>query len=137
MMGLKSKLLSTLSQVTRNFDPALQAFARQVELELAKVSVNNDAPAHTVTGDYTVTATDTLVCVDTSIDDVTVFLPEISDILVRGNYDVTIKKDADANTLFIIPDAADNIDGEADGAEVLAKDTALNLKATESGWRIV
>ena len=86
------------------------------------------------TGDYTLTASDYVVTVDTSGGDVTITMPPAATATAGAAY--IVKKIAAANTLIIDGDGAETIDLSAT-LEVTQINDAVELVTDGSGWYIV
>ena len=132
-----AKLAIRLPDFGQEYDGRQQrAMVQQLEAQLARIRVDGTLPAYSTTGDFTVSATDDVVMVDTSGGNITVTLPEISDSMVREKFEVEIVKTEAANRITIDPSGTDTIVGETD-AIVYTQWTALRMRATTGNWVIV
>ena len=114
----------------------LRDMVRQLEDLFSRVKNDIGAAETPVSGDYTVTAQDTLICADTTVGNVQVSLPEINPGLILERFEVTVKKCTAPNKLSIVPTGGATIDGY-NGVDVFVLNTALQFRAVSSGWRIV
>lgn len=74
------------------------------EVSLGYLAIDNtDSP-------YTVTRDDEIIYVDTTSADVTVTLPEISQLMVDARVEIIIKKKVAGNTVTVSRSGSDNID---------------------------
>ena len=131
------KLRVKLPDQPENYDPRrIRELVRTLETTLARVEVDSTIGAYTATGNFTLSASDDVVLVDTSGGDVTVTLPEISDEMVRHKQEFEVVKTTTAGTLTILPTGTDTILGEPD-AVVTVQWTALRFRATTGNWVVV
>lgn len=114
----------------------MRELVRHLEKLFKQVDVDTTIGAYTATGDFTLSADDDTVLVDTSGGDVTVTLPEISDDMVRGKREFELVKIDAANTLTIAPTGSDTTVGDTD-VVVTVQWTALRFRATPGNWVIV
>lgn len=114
----------------------LRDLVRQVEDVFGRLSVDNTKAETPVAGDRTVTATDSLLLVDTSGGNVQVTLPELDAGLIAEKFEVTVKKIDPANRLRIVPTGTATIDGYT-AVDVFVSNTALQFRAVSAGWVIV
>jgi len=98
---------------TQDFMHGLQTIARQ----------------NPVTANYTVTAKDDYVLVDTSAGNVTITMPR-----AIGGVEVEILKMFPQNTIFVVPEGSDTI-LMATGATISIGNAAIHFKAFGTDWR--
>lgn len=135
-MGLLSRIGFRLAE-SRNKDPiaALATWRVDLEAAVARLRVSTNTPARPPrTTDYTITSDDELVLVDATGGNVNITLPAISDEMVLGEYQVTVKKVSTFGDVLLTP-TGDTIDGYT-GVAITALNTALHLRATPEGWKI-
>lgn len=136
-MGMLSRLAAKLpDQGEQYVGRQVRAMVTQLEGLFARVTVDTGSPAFAVTANYTVTASDELLLVDTTAGSLTVTLPLIGETMIAGKFEVSIKKATAGNVLTILPTGADLIDDEL-SVIITAHNTSLTFKATTDGWRIV
>lgn len=100
-------------------------FSERLELMAAQ-------PPNTIISDYTLTKSDDLILVDTSIGDVTITLP-----LASQSREFQIVKYSDLNRLFIVPTSPDLVLGSASGIQVNNKYSSLHIKAIVGEYILV
>lgn len=89
-----------------------------------------------ISADYTVAVTDGNVRVDATAGDITITLPPVAAIL---GYEFTIKRVdsvATPNTVTIIGNGAELVDGHAAGVDLYLL-SSYTVKANASGWDII
>lgn len=113
-----------------------RALVQLLEQQLARIVVDSTIGAHDEAANFTVTAEDGVVLVDTTSGDVTVTLPEIADWMVTDKYEVELVKIVAANTLNIVPTGTDTILGDT-SVVVTIQWTALRFRAATGNWIII
>lgn len=132
-----SRLVTRLPDFGAVYDERKQReMARHLEQQLARVRVDSTTGAYTASGDFTASADDDVVLVDTSSADVTVTLPEISESMVREKYEVEIVKVSKPNRIRILPGGTDTIQEQSD-ALVYVQWTALRFRAAVGQWVVI
>ena len=73
--------------------------------------------------------------IDASLDNLAITLPPISTVI--GRVLAFVRQDTSTNTVTITADAADSLDGVAQGSVTLGLGASINLLATWGGWLVV
>lgn len=135
-MGMFTKLALRLPDPPRLYDPErLRAWMVDIEAVIGRLRTGTGLPAKSPkTANYSITAEDEVVLVDTTGGNVTITLPAISQGMIDSQFDVTIKKQATLYSVLISP-TGDTIDGHT-GVAITVNNTALHLRATADGWKI-
>jgi len=108
---------------------------RRLENAFANVEENRRRGAITVTADYTLQREDSLVLVEpVAAGTVTITVPDVAPWMVTQKWEWELKLTA-AGTLIVAP-VSDTIDGTTDATTSIVN-TALAIRATNDGWKIV
>lgn len=114
----------------------LRDLARQVEQTFARITEDRTVGQTSVSGDYTVAMTDSLLLVDTASGNIVVTLPLVDRWMIDEKLTKEVVKIASANYIRVLPQGTDTINDEPD-AFIYDKDTALAFRAFDDGWRVV
>lgn len=126
----------TLPIFGKAYDTAqMRELVRRLESAFFSVVEDQRRGAITVTSAYTLTKEDSLVMVaPVASASVTITVPDVADWMVDQKWGWSIKLIA-AGTLIVQP-VSDTIDGSTD-ATTSTVNTALEIRATNDGWKIV
>jgi len=96
-------------------------------------SLITDREAYTVTTSSTLDPDDDVVLVDTTLGNITITLPLITDTMIYTKREHQIVKTVAANTITVSPSGADTINGSA-SASLVTQWTAIRYRATTGNW---
>ena len=126
----------SLPRIADTFIPEqFRELVRRLETAFTNVVEDRRRGAITVTADYTLTKEDTLVLVEpTGGGTVTITVPTVADWMVPQKWEWEVKLNA-TGTLNLVP-VSGTIDGYT-GVTTTSVGTALAIRATDDGWKIV
>lgn len=126
----------TLPIFGETYDSAqMRELVRRLESAFFNVVEDHRRGAITVTSDYTLAKEDTLVMVDpVASGAVTITVPDVAPWMVDQKWEWEIKLIGDG-TLIVQP-VSDTIDGTTDATTAIVN-TALAIRATNDGWKII
>jgi len=121
---------------TETYDPRqIRELVRRLEDALEFMTIDQRRGAITVTGDYTLTKDDSLVMVaPVAAATVTITVPDVAQWMIDAKWGWNIKLIA-AGTLIVQP-VSDTIEGTTDVTTAVVN-TALEIRATDDGWKVV
>jgi len=121
---------------TETYDPRqIRELVRRLEDALEFMTIDQRRGAITVTGDYTLTKDDSLVMVAPVVAaTVTITVPDVAQWMIDAKWGWNIKLIA-AGTLIVQP-VSDTIEGTTDVTTAVVN-TALEIRATDDGWKVV
>lgn len=126
----------TLPVISELFAPEqFREMVRRLETAFTNVVEDKRRGAITVTADYTLVKEDSLVLVEpASGGTVTITVPTVADWMVTQKWEWEVKLN-DTGTLNLTP-ISGTIDGYT-GVTTTSVGTALAIRATDDGWKIV
>lgn len=126
----------SLPRISDVFDAGqLRELVRRLETAFSNVVEDQRRGAITVTADYELTRVDSLVLVEPSGGgSVTISVPAVADWMVTQKWEWEVKLNSTGE--LIVAPVSGTIDGYT-GVSTTSVGTALALRATDDGWKIV